>query len=193
MMPQESSEPSRAAAVMTQAMNWAYEHATTGIPGIGSSSDLAESHLRKCGGSPEKAIDDLIAWQVGYAGAAGFLTNIGGAITMPVSVPANLASVFLIQLRMITAIAHLNGYKIDDEHVRTVVFICLTGSMAAKEFGIELGTKLATKAGSKGLINLTKVVPFVGGLIGGAFDATTTRAIGEVAKKAFKPLGNDPL
>jgi hypothetical protein len=86
-------EPSKANAIMMQALNWAYDHAAAAIPGLGSAADLAESHLKSCGGSPEKAVDDLIAWQVGYAGAAGFVSNLGGLITMPVAVPANLASV----------------------------------------------------------------------------------------------------
>ena len=211
-------EPSQAVAVMTQALNWAYDHAAAAIPGLGSAADLAERHLKSCGGSPEQAIDDLIAWQVGYAGAAGFVSNIGGLITMPVAIPANLASVLLIQLRMVAAIAHLKGYEISDERVRTMAFICLTGSTAAtilQEFGISLGTKLSTrlimqisgatlvkinqavgfrlvtKAGNLGLINLTKIVPIVGGLVGGAFDATVTRGIGAVAKNVFKSFADD--
>jgi len=211
-------DPSQAIAVVTQALNWAYDRSTAAIPGLGSAADLAERHLKSCGGLPAKAIDDLIVWQVGYAGAAGFVSNIGGLITMPVAVPANLASVLLIQLRMVAAIAYLKGYKITDERVRTMAFICITGSAAAtilQEFGIGLGTKLSarlimqisgatlakinqavgfrlvTKAGTTGLINLTKVVPIVGGIVGGAFDASVTRGIGALAKKIFKPLDDD--
>jgi uncharacterized protein (DUF697 family) len=50
---------------------------------------------------------------------------------------------------------------------------------------------LLTKAGTSGLINLTKVVPIVGGLVGGAVDATVTRAIGAVARQVFKPLDDE--
>jgi uncharacterized protein (DUF697 family) len=119
---------------------------------------------------------------------------------------------------MVAAIAHLKGYKINDERVRTMAFICLTGSAAAtilQEFSISVGTKLSThlimqissatlvkinqavgfrlvtKAGTSGLINLTKVVPIVGGLVGGAVDATVTRTIGAVAKQVFKPFEDE--
>jgi hypothetical protein len=211
----DNAEQSRTVAVMTQALNWAYDRATANIPGLGSVADLAESHLKSCGGSPEKALDELIAWQVGYAGAAGFLSNLGGIATMPLSVPANLASVLVIQLRMVAAIAHLMGYKPHDERVRTMAFICLAGSSATtalEELSVSLGTKLSTrliaqisgaalvrinqavgfrlvtKAGTTGLINLTKVVPIVGGLVGGAFDAAVTRGIGAIAKEIFKPV-----
>ncbi|MGA7384981.1 MAG: hypothetical protein WBW81_09940 [Methylocella sp.] len=132
---------------MMQALEWGYEHATAAIlPGLDSAVDLAESHLKSCGGNREKAINHLIARHVGYAGAVGFVSNIGGFITMPVTVPVNVGSVFLIQLRVIAAIAHLRGYPVKDEQVKTLAFICLTGSSAAavlQEAGIGLGAKLA--------------------------------------------------
>jgi uncharacterized protein (DUF697 family) len=203
---------------MMKALNWAYDRASTSIPTLGTAEDLAKSHIARRPGSPDKAIDDLIAWQVGYAGAAGFVSNIGGLITMPVALPANLASVLLIQLRMITAIAHIRGYKISDDRVRTLAFLCLAGSSGAtilQEIGVGLGTKLTsrmimhissatltkinqavgfrlvTKAGTSGLVNLSKAVPFVGGLVGGGFDAAVTRGIGTAAKRLFAPLADE--
>jgi hypothetical protein len=202
----DDDKPSRSVVVMMQVLNWAYDRATGTIPGWGSVADFAERHRKSRGGSTEKAIDDLIAWQVGYAGAIGFVSNLGGLITMPAAVPANLASVILIQLRMVAAIAYLRGYKVDDERVRTMAFICLTGSSAAttilEKFGIPLGAKLATgmimqipraillkinqavgfrlvtKAGTTGIVNLTKFVPIVVVSSGGTFDAAVTRGIG---------------
>jgi len=208
-------EKSQALTVMMDALNWAYDKAASDLPGLGSAAGLGDSHLKSAGGSVEKAVDDLIMWQIGYAGAAGFVTNLGGIVTMPVTIPANLASVLLIQLRMIAAIAHLRGYQVSDERVRTLAFLSLTGSSAAtvlQEFSVKLGTKLTTqmiskvsgatlirinqavgfrlitKAGQTGLINLTKLVPFVGGVIGGSFDAVVTRGIGAVAKENFPLL-----
>jgi EcsC protein family len=212
-------EPSKAVAVMMQALEWGYEHATAAIlPGLDSAVDLAESHLKSCGGNREKAIDHLIARYVGYAGAVGFASNVGGFITMPVTVPVNVGTVFLIQLRIIAAIAHLRGYPVKDEQVKTLAFICLTGAAwvnVLEEFGIGVGTKVAknliikipgailakinravgfrlvTRAGTTGSINLIKFVPFVGGLVGGAFDAAVTRGICAVAKNVFKPIPDD--
>jgi hypothetical protein len=118
----------------------------------------------------------------------------------------------MIQLRMIAAVAHLRGYDITDDRVRTLAYICLTGSGSAtllQEFSVSLGTKLTTqmimkisgatltkinqavgfrlitKAGSTGLINLTKLVPFLGGVVGGTFDGVVTKGIGGVAKQSF--------
>jgi len=214
----DEKEPGRAASAMVTALHWAFDQATSNIPGLGSAEDLANAHLSRSDGAPEKAINGLIAWQVGYAGAAGFITNLGGLITMPVAIPANLASVLFIQLRMIAAIAILRGYQVSDPQVRTLVYVCLVGSGAAdllQEFSVELGRKLATglimkipgktltkinqavgfklvtKAGASGLVNLTRVVPFIGGLVGGGFDAFLTRGIGTSAKLTFKAIHPD--
>jgi hypothetical protein len=206
---------SRTPSAIMSALHWAYDQATSSIPGLGDAEDVAKAHLVKCGGSTERAIDDLILRHVGYAGAAGFVTNLGGFTTMPVAVPANLASVLFIQLRLIAAIAILRGYRVSDQRVRTLTFLCLVGSAAAdllEELSTGLGTKLSThlitrisarslmkineavgfklvaRAGQAGIVNLARIVPFVGGLVGGGFDALVTRGIGTAAKITFRPL-----
>jgi EcsC protein family len=207
-----TTEPGRPASALVTVLYWAYDQATAALPGIGSAEDLAERHRVRCGGLEEPAIDDLIKWQVRYAGAAGFVTNLGGLAAMPVTVPANLASVLLLQLRMIAAIAILRGYQPNDPRVRTLAFLCLMGSAAAdvlQELSVGLGTRLSTglilrlsagslgkinqavvarlagRMGASGLAGLGRLVPLVGGLVGGGFDAMVTRGIGTAAKMAF--------
>jgi hypothetical protein len=202
-------------ALIMAALNWSYDHASAAIPGLGSAEGLARSHLASCGGDAEKAIEHLIKWQTRYAFSAGFVSNLGGIITMPIGIPGNLASVLLIQLRMIAAIAHLRGYEISDERVKTLAFISLTGSASAalmEEFSVNLGLRLGTRAlralpgailikinqavgfqlvtkvGTTGLVNLAKIVPVIGGVFGGGFDAGVTRMIGRTAKSIFKPV-----
>ena len=48
-----------------------------------------------------------------------------------------------------------------------------------------VGFRLITKFGEKGAVNLVKVVPVLGGVVGGAVDITTTMTVGKVAKKMF--------
>lgn len=48
-----------------------------------------------------------------------------------------------------------------------------------------VGFRLLTKSVSTGLINLTKMVPLLGGFIRGTFDAVTTNAIGNQARDLF--------
>lgn len=159
------------------------------------------------------AINSLIRWQNTKAATGGFVTNLGGLVTLPVSIPANMASSLYIQLRMIAAIAHISGYDVHEDRVKTLCFVCLTGKSAAdviKSTGVQLGTKftasaiqkyitgemiksinkavgfrLLTKAGSTGILNLTKMVPLVGGVVGGAFDGISTNIVGNTARDAF--------
>ena len=48
-----------------------------------------------------------------------------------------------------------------------------------------VGFRLITKFGEKGIINLGKMVPVTGGVVGGTFDAISTRSIGKIARTIF--------
>ncbi|SES24584.1 EcsC protein family protein [Gracilibacillus ureilyticus] len=127
---------------ITQLLDWAYEKAVNGLPGIETASELAENYIRKHP-SVDNAIDSLIRWQNAKGVTSGFLTGLGGLITLPVAIPANVASVMYVQIRMIATIAHMRGYDLKDDQVKTFVFVCLTGQAAAdilKQAGVKLGT-----------------------------------------------------
>ncbi|RUS44954.1 EcsC family protein [Cohnella sp. AR92] len=203
--------------VIVKALDWAYDKALNGLPGTDNAEELAENYLRKAK-SIDEAVDSLIRWQTSYSASSGFLTGLGGIVTLPVAIPANLASVLYVQLRMIAAIAHLGGYDLRDDKVKAFVIMCLCGNEVKeilKRCGIVIGNKLAkaainmisgavitkinqkvgfrllTKFGSKGAINLGKMIPLAGGLIGGTADGVSTVVIGKVAKKLFITNGND--
>lgn len=193
-------------------LDWAYEKAVNGIPGTDTAAELAENYLSK-NGSIDDAINSLVNWQTTKCATSGFLAGLGGVVTMPVTIPANLASVIYVQIRMVAAIAHMHGHNLKDDQVQTFVYVCLTGQSAnelIKGTGIQLGLKLGkaqiqripgevikkinklvgfrlvTKFGEKGVINLGKMLPILGGVIGGSADAITTRTIAKVAKKTFQ-------
>ncbi len=196
---------------MLEVLDWAYEKSMNGIPGTLSAEDLAEDYLRKHS-TVEKACDSLINWQMSKCATSGFITGLGGLITLPVAIPANVSSVIYVQMRMIAAIAYMGGHDLKDDSVKSLVFICLTGNAAAdilKEVGIKIGTKLTksviqkisaatitkinqkvgfrllTKFGEKGVINLGKAIPVVGGIIGGGMDLASTKVIGSTSKRMF--------
>lgn len=199
-------------AKMNELLEWAYDKAVQGLPGMGTAIELAEDYLSEKGTIREK-INSLIRWQNTKAGSAGFIAGMGGLITLPVAVPANIASTLYVQIRMIAAIAHMAGHDIKHDKVKTLIFLCLLGNSMneiAKDFGISFGTKFATtyiqkkisaemlkkinqavgfrlvtKAGSTGLINLTKTVPLLGGVIGGGMDAISTNIVGNQARNIF--------
>jgi len=211
--PDIEEEPSLPVRKLLQCLRWLYEGAINGIPGVDGLEDLAQSYgaQHRC---TDDAIDRLINWQVAKAGAAGFVTGVGGMLTLPIAIPGNLAGVLYIQIRMIGAVAHLRGYDVRSDQVRTLVVACLAGSAALdilKGVGINIGTRvtrqmilrisgevlkrinqavgfrLVTKAGSRGVVNLVKGVPLVGGVVGGTFDAPATKVIGRTAKQVFVP------
>jgi len=57
------------------------------------------------------------------------------------------------------------------------------------EINKKIGFRLLTKAGEKGFVNLAKMVPGIGGVIGGSFDASMCIAVGKIAKNAFRRPG----
>ena len=82
--------------------------------------------------------------QVLKCGTSGFLTGLGGLITLPVAIPANIGSVLYVQLRMVAGIAKLGGYDIKSDQVQTMVYLALTGSAlkdVVKQVGIKFGEK----------------------------------------------------
>jgi len=53
------------------------------------------------------------------------------------------------------------------------------------EINKKIGFRLITKAGEKGVVNLMKMVPLVGGIVGGTFDGLLVNVCGKTAKKVF--------
>jgi EcsC family protein len=193
-----------------------------GIGGAGSFKGavaVAEEHRRNAVDG-EQALGQLVATHVRLAAVSGFVTGLGGLLTMPVTVPAGVMGLYVTGTRMSGAIAHLRGYDVGSEQVRSVILLSLLGSAGAealKKAGITIGEKmllqglnkvpgrvlikinqavgfrLLTKFGQKGVINLHKAVPFVGGPIGAAFDAAACRSIANYAKNAFPAVAVDTL
>ena len=100
---------------MMVAMDWAYATGINGLPGEKSVYDLAEDYLAKY--DSEKAIEKLIQAQTTKSAVSGFVTGFGGLLTLPVTVPANISSVLVFQMRMIATIAHIRGYDLKDDQV----------------------------------------------------------------------------
>ena len=197
--------------MMMDILNTCYEKAVNGLPKMETAQDLAEKYLRKHNNIND-AINEFVNWQTAKCTTSGFLTGLGGLMTLPVALPTNITSVLYVQIRMIAAIAHMRGYDLKDDQVKTFVYVALTGQAATdilKQAGIKIGTKmstslikkipfavikqinkavgfrLVTKFGQKGVINLGKCIPVVGGVIGGGMDLLSTRTIAKAAQKLF--------
>lgn len=115
-------------------------------------------------------------------------------------------------MRMIAALAYMGGYDTNSDQVQTLVYTCLAGisiDQILKHAGIQFGTKLTmamvkkipsavltkinqkvgfrfiTKFGTKGIINIGKAIPLIGGIISGGFDLVETKLITTRAYKMF--------
>lgn len=196
-----------------QVLDWTYDKAVNGVPGFDSASGMARDYLKGDGSIVDKA-NSLIRWQNTKAGTSGFISGLGGVVLMPVTIPANISSVMYVQVRMIAAIAYMGDHDLEDDRVKSLVYACICGNAAkdiVKEVGINVGTRLAeqsinnisskvivkinqavgfrllTKFGQTGAVNIAKIVPFVGGIVGATFDSVTTNTIGNIARDTFIP------
>ncbi|WP_298162654.1 EcsC family protein [Acidocella sp.] len=170
--------------------------------------ELANDY-RHSGKTPDECAENFIGWQTAKAGAAGFVLGLPGFAAMPVTVPADFMSVAYLQLRMVAVVGLLFGWDVRSDQFRTMAYLSLLGSAAGelvRDLGIKattriamgtiqkkvsgavlqkinraVGTRLVTKAGSTGVVNLTKVVPVLGGLVGGGVNVLVTRQIGKTA------------
>ena len=200
-----------------QLINWLTEKAIEGAPPLSSAEDLAQEYLiDQSYPDDEERIESLINWETAKNFTTGFITGLGGILTLPVAIPAGFGASWIVQARMSAAIARVAGYNLQSDRVRTFVVACLVGDALkdiAKSAGIQIGKglskslinqipgkvlieinkkvgfRLITKAGQRGAVNLMKGVPFVGGIVGGAFDAGASRVVGKNAKRLFYRKG----
>lgn len=172
---------------------------------------MAERYLRKNSSVDEAALD-LITDQIAKCGSTGFILGLGGLVTMPVTIPVNIAGVLYFQLRMIAGLAYMGGYDVYSPQVRTLTYVCLAGisiQSMLKNTGVKIGTRITktvvakipakltatinrsvgyrlfTKFGSRSAVSLGKAVPIIGGIVSGSLDYVETRLIAERAYNMF--------
>lgn len=200
--------PQAAAGVLRRIL----EVAIDGYQRFPGAEAVAQRYLAKHT-EPQDALEAIIDQHVRLAGVQGFLTSIGGLITLPISLPTNLTGLAVVQTRMVASIASLRGYDLDDPRVRTAVITCLLGedgvtdrlkksslptsplAMAtAPVFDPELdrlvsaevvGELIARIGGKRMAITVTRRVPLLGGAVGAGVDGWSTYKIGRYADKAL--------
>ena len=103
-----------------------------GIDGVGPLDPAAQSAQAALAraGSADAAVEQIVATHLKLAAAGGFVTGLGGFITLPVALPANVVGFYGIATRMVASIAHLRGYDLDRPEVRSAVLLTLVGADA---------------------------------------------------------------
>lgn len=181
-----------------------YEKCLNGIPKVSPSvEELANDYLKKHR-TTEEACRAMLKNQIAKCTTSGVVTGFGGFITMPVAILANVGSVIYVQMRMIACVAYMADYELDSDQTQTFIYACLAGVAVnglLKQAGIKIGVKFTnglikkipgkvltkinqkvgfrfiTKFGTKGIVNLGKLLPGVGAIVGGGLDLVETKII----------------
>ncbi|MGB7450090.1 MAG: hypothetical protein WA892_13335 [Ornithinimicrobium sp.] len=185
-----------------------------GLDGRGpqhSAAEIVASALQEHPDS-EAAIDAVVRHHLKLAAAGGFVTGVGGLFTLPVALPANVFSFYVLAARMVGSVASLRGYDIETEAARTAVVLTLLGAdaddllrkagvvgggtmssiavnrlprAAAMVINKGLGFRLATGLGARSLGRLGRAVPLAGGVIGAGLDLYLMKKLADSVRSEF--------
>ncbi|MDN6020653.1 MAG: EcsC family protein [Acidipropionibacterium jensenii] len=210
LMPQvPSMAPGFAVSLLRSVLGFAID----GAPNLPGARRAASKTLSRKEGDVEASIKYLVGEHIALAGAQGFVSNLGGFITMAVAVPANISGVAIVQARMVASIAHLRGYDLDDQRVRSAVMACLlarsevdqlvkNGDLPSSPMGIAtapvvdpdlektvavriLSVLVGQSAGKQIPQIIGRRIPVIGGGIGATTDSVTTWNVARYARTQF--------
>ena len=183
-----------------------------GVANFDSAASVADKALKQ-EKTPAAAIDHIVNSHTRLAGMSGFVTNLGGFVTMPVALPANVVGFYTLATRMVAAIARINGHDITSPAVRSAVLLHLVGADATKILkGVgspatiatrvttaglppaalavvnkAVAFRLASSTGQRFLTKIPRAIPVAGGVIGAFVDVSLIRGIAKDAKAGFAP------
>lgn len=189
--------------------------ALDGTPGFAPAIPVAE-RIRVKSDDEDAAVNALISHHARLAAAQGFVTQLGGTLALPVTLPANIVGLGVVQLRMAAGIAHLRHHDLTAPRVRLAALATLLGEeeiQRAVEIGDlpgrpgdlafgppivdpalaetlrrSVGRHLATRlSGKRAALTVTKSVPLLGGGVGAVTDAVATWQVGRYAARELGP------
>jgi len=164
----------------------------------------------------ERAIDAIVRSHLRLAAAGGFITSLGGFVTMPIALPANVLEFYLVATRMVAGIASTRGYDILRPEVRSAILLALVGADSddlLKKAGYAstgrlaglaverlpgpvllavnkgVGFRLLNQVGKKSLTRFGKAVPLAGGVVGAGVDAYLLKRIADHTRHEFPATG----
>lgn len=189
-----------------------------GLDGLGplsSAASLATEYLiDESYANDDARVAALMKWETAKNFTTGFVTGLGGFVTLALAVPSALAASWVLQARMVGAIARIYGHDLGDARVRTKILLALAGDVAKdamKDLGLKVedrltqravdqipgralveinkrvGAGLVAKAGQRIALRFPRAVPVFGGVVGGSLDAVVCRKVGRTAKTLFRP------
>jgi EcsC protein family len=191
------------------------QRAIHGVGPLPSAADAADKQLAEQDGDVERAVHELIENHASLAAAQGFVTNVGGLVTMAATIPMNITGLALLQCRMVAGIAYLRGYDLTDGRVRNAVLLCTLGEDTVKELvkkqkvpgtpmvvatapaydpaldklvAAEVTTSLVNRVlGKRAASTVVRRIPVAGGVFGAGSDAYATWQVGKYAARELRP------
>lgn len=190
------------------------QRAIHGVGPLPPAASAAQKQLDEQDGMVDQAVQEIIENHVSLAAAQGFVTNLGGLATAAFAIPANIAGLAVLQVRMVAAIAHLRGYDLADPRVRNAILLCALGEdtvrglikkrkvpgapmliATAPAHDPELDTLMASEftsalvgrvMGRRAASTVVRRVPVAGGVWGAGTDAYATWQIGKFTARELK-------
>lgn len=143
----------------------------------------------------------------------GFVTGLGGLLTLVVTLPLNIAEFYIQAIRMTAGIAAVRGYDVHDEETRTRILACLVGEEASELLSSAglgpvatfagkrltrrmpdaaetrlmraIGARILRRFSLRSVRLFGKSIPLLGGVIGAVGDRSQLARIAKAADEAF--------
>ncbi len=182
-----------------------------------SAADIAQ-HARRGRGKrrPEVAVRRIVRRHRWGVTAGGFVTGLGGFLTLPILLPTNVLEFYVQATRMVGAIAAVRGYDLEDEEVRVRVLAALLGEESGdvlKNVGLgpvagaaargvarslpvspqsqvagAIGGRLLRRFGLRSARLFGKAIPGLGAVLGAVTDRAQLNRIAKSARRSFPPV-----
>jgi uncharacterized protein (DUF697 family) len=209
------SEPSADAAATSRLASALLEAGLEGAGPLAGAEALAAEYLADPRFADDEArVAAMVRRETRKNFTSGFVTGLGGFITLPVAIPAALAASWVLQARLAGAIASIYGHDLRSERARTKILLSLAGDVAReamKDLGLKaegrltrravdqipgralveinkrIGAQMLARMGQRVVLKFPRAVPLLGGVVGGSLDAVVCRMVGQTAKAMFRP------
>lgn len=166
---------------------------------------------------PELAVRRIIRSHRRGVTAGGFLTGLGGVVTLPLLLPTNVLEFYIQSTRMVGAIAAVRGHDLADPEIRIRVLAALVGEESGEvlrsiglgpitgaaartvasrlpaspqsEIVSAIGSRLLKRFGLRSARLFGKAIPGLGAVLGAISDRRQLNRIAKAAKASFPPVG----
>lgn len=197
-----------------QVFNAVVDRGVEGLPPLVSSWELAVKYMSdRSLPSNDLRVDALIRRESTKNAFSTAVTNLGGVMTLPVAIPANIYASFAYQARLAAAVALIYGHDIRSHKVRVMVGLSLAGRKAVEvlkslgvrftvmllersaaqlsekvlaDIGAAVGIRILAQGGEQAAGLLLKTIPIASDVVCGAIDWNYCRAVGKVSRDIFR-------